>query len=50
MLRTTRRAVMHETLSAVVSGILIVLLSLIAGGIIYVLAKDFIERKMRKKE
>ena len=50
MLRAIKRAVMRETLSAIVSGILLVLLSMIAGGIIYVLVKNFIERNLQNKE
>ncbi len=41
---------MTETLSAVVSGIVLVLLSMVGGGIIYIVAKDYVKRNLRKKE
>jgi hypothetical protein len=41
---------MTETVSAVVSGIGLVVLSMVGGGIIYVLAKDFVNRNLRNKE
>ena len=41
---------MTETVSAVVSGICLVLLSMVGGGIIYVLAKDYVNRNLRNKE
>ena len=43
-------AAMIETLSAVVSGIVLVLLSMVGGGIIYVLVKDYVKRDLRNKE
>lgn len=41
---------MTETLSAVISGIVLVLLSMVGGGIIYIVAKDYVKRNLRKKE
>jgi uncharacterized membrane-anchored protein len=41
---------MTETLSAVVSGIVLVLLSMVGGGITYVVAKDYVKRNLRNKE
>ena len=43
-------AAMIETLSAVVAGIVLVLLSMVGGGIIYVLVKDYVKRDLRNKE
>jgi hypothetical protein len=41
---------MVETLGAVVSGIVLVVLSMVGGGIIYLVAKDYVKRNLRNKE
>ncbi len=41
---------MIETVSAVVSGLVLVVLSMVGGGIIYLVAKDYVKRNLRNKE
>ena len=43
-------ASMTEAASAIISGIALVLFSMIGGGIAYVLAKDFVKRNLRKRD
>lgn len=50
MLGVARGAVMIETVSAVVSGLVLVVLSMVGGGIIYLVAKDYVKRNLRNKE
>jgi len=50
MLSLRMGAAMTETVSAVVSGIVLVLLPMVGGGIIYVVAKDYVKRNLRNKE
>lgn len=41
---------MIEALGAVLSAILLVLLSMVGGGILYVIVKDFVKRNIRKTD
>lgn len=41
---------MVETLSAILSGILLVILSMLAGGVVYFLLRDFVKSHIRNKE
>jgi hypothetical protein len=41
---------MSEMLGAVMSGIGLVLLSLIGGGIVYLLVRDFVKRSLGNKD
>ncbi len=41
---------MTEILDAIVAGFLLVMLSMIAGGIIYVVVKDLIKRNIHRKD
>lgn len=41
---------MPEAVSAIISGIALVSFSMIGGGIIFVLAKDYVKRNLRNKE
>lgn len=41
---------MIETVSAVVSGLGLVVLPMVAGGILYVVGKDYVKRSLRNKE
>lgn len=40
---------MTEAVSAIIYGIALVLFSMIGGGIIFVLAKDYVKHNLRKK-
>ena len=41
---------MLDTLSALLSGILLVFLSMLGGGIVYFLLRDFVKRHIRNKD
>ena len=41
---------MTEAIEAILSGIVLVFFSMIAGAIIYLLVKDYIKRNMRRKD
>jgi hypothetical protein len=41
---------MVDALSAVLCGVLLVLLSMLGGGIIYCLLRDFVKRHIRHKD
>jgi hypothetical protein len=41
---------MFDAFSAVLSGILLVFLSMLGGGIIYFLLRDFVKRHIRQKD
>ncbi len=43
-------AAMTEAFSAVVSGIVLVLLSMVGGGILYVVARDYVKRNLQNKD
>ena len=42
--------IMFETMSAILSGILLVILSMLAGGVIYFLLRDFLKSHIRNKD
>ena len=41
---------MFDALSALLSGVLLVLLSMLGGGIVYFLLRDFVKRHIRNKD
>lgn len=41
---------MFDAVSAVLSGVLLVFLSMLAGGIVYFLLRDFLKRHFRNKD
>jgi len=41
---------MTEAASAIISGVALVVFSMIGGGMIFVLAKDYVKRNLRNKE
>jgi hypothetical protein len=45
-----RGRTMFDAISAVLSGILLVLLSMLGGGIIYFLLRDWVKRHIRHKD
>ncbi|MBV6391280.1 MAG: hypothetical protein KPEEDBHJ_00488 [Anaerolineales bacterium] len=46
----TRGKIMFDAISAVLSGVLLVLLSMLGGGIIYFLLRDCVKRHIRHKD
>jgi hypothetical protein len=45
-----REASMIDAISALLSGVLLVLLSMLGGGIVYFLLRDFVKRHIRNKD
>jgi len=49
-IQSRREEIMFEAMSAILSGILLVILSMLAGGIVYFLLRDFLKSHIRNKD